>query len=224
MGTYSGLSAFTDAVTPHDEKYVKANWAKFDAGKTVRVRFMSELDPDSKNYDEQRGTALLALEHESPSDFTRRALCTRADEGRCWACEQHAIDRDAGWYVKRRAYFNILVDNGKDDPTIGVWKMTVGPRATNTKMLLAYAAEEGGISSNWWSVTRTGTGQDTTYSLIPKAQDVEPFDWSAYEANDLSKTAVRRIPYAEQEAYFTGGRSSGSTKPDSGSTTNDIWL
>lgn len=184
MGTFSGLDAFNDAVTPYEARGPKANWLKINDGKTVKLRFMSEIDPDSSSYDENRGVALLALEHEAPDDYTRRALCTRDEEGRCWACEQHSVDKDAGWYVKKRAYFNVLVDDGVEPAHVAVWKMTVGPRAANTKMLLAYAAEEGGISANWWSVTRTGTFKDTTYSLIPKSKDAEPFDWSAYEPVD----------------------------------------
>jgi hypothetical protein len=224
MGTYSGLSAFTDAVTPH-ERGPKANWLKIEDGKTTKIRFLSEIDPDSSLYDSERGIALLALEHESPDDYMRRALCTKDDEGRCWACEQHSKDRDAGWYVKRRAYFNVVKEGSSE---VFLWKMTVGPRAANTKMLLAYAGEEGGISGNWWSVTRTGTYKDTTYSLIPKAKDAEPFDWSEYTPNDLNKTAVRRIPYVDQEEFFTGERSyskaGAPAKSESASTTNDLWL
>jgi hypothetical protein len=38
---------------------------------------------------------------------------------------------------------------------------------------------------------------------MPLKQDVEPFDWSKYEAFNL-ENALKKVPYAEQEAFYLG--------------------
>ena len=55
-----------------------------------------------------------------------------------------------------------------------------------------------------WRIKRNGTKTDTSYTIIPLAKDEKPFDFESLELFDLEKTAVRHVPYAEQEAFYMG--------------------
>jgi hypothetical protein len=96
-------------------------------------------------------------------------------------------------------------------------------------LIQTYASTNGGITGNSWRVTRSGTGKDTNYILIPGLPDTEPYDWTGLEPYDLDEYAVRRIPYSDQEAHFAeeggfgsfGSTASASSEPASASS--DIW-
>ena len=45
---------------------------------------------------------------------------------------------------------------------------------------------------------------DTSYTIIPLAKDEAQFDSSSLELYKLEETAVRDLPYAEQDAFFAG--------------------
>jgi hypothetical protein len=62
----------------------------------------------------------------------------------------------------------------------------------------------GSISNLMWRIKRSGTKTDTSYTIIPLAKDEAPFDFSGLELFDLEKTAVRHVPYEEQEAFYLG--------------------
>ncbi len=62
----------------------------------------------------------------------------------------------------------------------------------------------GSITNLMWRVKRSGTKTDTSYTIIPLAKDETPFDSSALELFDLETTAVRDMPYTEQESFFAG--------------------
>ncbi len=53
-------------------------------------------------------------------------------------------------------------------------------------------------------IKRSGTNTDTSYTIIPLQKDEKPFDSSALELYKLEETAVRDLPYTEQEAFFAG--------------------
>jgi hypothetical protein len=55
-----------------------------------------------------------------------------------------------------------------------------------------------------WRIKRTGTKTDTSYTIIPLAKDEAPFDGSSLELYKLEETAVRDMPYTEQESFFAG--------------------
>ena len=62
----------------------------------------------------------------------------------------------------------------------------------------------GSITNLMWRIKRNGSKTDTSYTIIPLAKDETPFDFSTLELFDLEKTAVRHVPYAEQEAFYLG--------------------
>jgi len=72
-----------------------------------------------------------------------------------------------------------------------------------------------------WRIKRSGTKTDTSYTIIPLAKDETPFDSSSLELYDLETTAVRDLPYTEQEAFFAG--EGGQTEEASASSSSVDW-
>jgi hypothetical protein len=66
----------------------------------------------------------------------------------------------------------------------------------------------GSITNLMWRIKRTGTKTDTSYTIIPLAKDETPFDYATLELYDLETTAVRDLPYTDQEAFFAGENNS----------------
>ncbi len=221
MSIMKGLKAMEEAMS--GQRYsggesggTKVRWLKLDDGQSVKIRFVNELDEDSKSYDESRGLAIVVKEHTNPKDYKRKAVCTMDSEGRDWAEEMHRKDPKAGWGGRFRFYINVLVDNGVDDPYIAVFSQGVGKQsAFNT--IREYFLETGSISNLTWKLKRSGTGTDTNYVLLPTAPDAEPFDWSKYESPPL-ESAIRQIPYAEQESFYLG-----FDGPSGSSSSNIEW-
>ena len=193
----------------------KVRWLKLADGQSVKIRFIEELDEDSANYNADRGLALVVSEHTNPKDYKRKAVDTMDTEGRDWAEEMHRKDPKAGWRARLRFYCNVLVDDGIEAPYVAIWSMGVSKQsAFNT--IREYALETGSISNLTWKVKRNGQGTETSYTLIPGGPDKEPFDWAAVEPFPLEK-ALNKIPYAEQEAFYLGFDTPGTT------STNMDW-
>jgi hypothetical protein len=181
----------------------KGRWLKIEDGESVKVRFLQELDADSPNYNDKLGCGFIALEHTNPKDYRRKALDTMETEGRDWANEQHRKDPKAGWKARTRLYINVLVDDGKEEPYVAILSQGTSGK-TITPTLIEYAGEMGSITNLMWRIKRSGTKTDTSYTIIPLAKDEALFDSSVLELYDLETTAVRDLPYVEQEAFFAG--------------------
>jgi hypothetical protein len=193
----------------------KVRWLKLADGQAVKLRFIEELDDESANYNADRGLALVVKEHTNPKDYKRRALDTMETEGRDWAEEMHRKDPKAGWRGRLRFYCNVLVDDGIEEPYVAIWAMGISKQsAFNT--IREYALETGSISNLTWKLKRNGQGTETSYTLIPGGPDKEPFDWAKATPFPLEK-ALNKIPYAEQEAFYLGFDTPGS------SATNTDW-
>lgn len=206
MGIVTGLKNLNDVIDkPGHEgsEGSKATWVKIEDGESIKVRFLQELDPDSPTYNEKNGLGFIAIEHTNPADYRRKALCSMDDQGKCYGCEQHRKDYKAGWKGKPRLYINVLVDNGKDDPFVAVLSQGISGK-TITPTLNEYAKEMGSITNLMWRIKRTGLKTDTSYTIIPLQKDDSEFDSSSLELYDLMTTAVRDLPYVEQEAFFAG--------------------
>ena len=219
MGIVTGLKNLNDVIdrpAHESSEGSKATWVKIEDGESVKVRFLQELDPDSPTYNEKNGLGFIAIEHTNPSDYRRKALCSMDDQGKCYGCEQHRKDYKAGWKGKPRLYINVLVDNGKDDPTVAVLSQGISGK-TITPTLNEYAKEMGSITNLMWRIKRTGLKTDTSYTIIPLQKDESEFDSSGLELHDLLVTAVRDLPYVEQEAFFAGEvkKAEGSSATDS---------
>jgi hypothetical protein len=219
MSFIKGTKALTnvmDRVSTSGQDREKTRWFKINAGQTVKVRFLQEVDADSSRYSEKNGLVLAASEHTKPSDYRVKCVCTMADENKCYGCEQNVAEPRKGWNARTRLYANVLVDDGKETPYVAIISQGFSGKSI-TPMLLQAAENYGTISDRSYSITRMGSGTDTSYTLFPGAADEKAFDVEAYELFDLEKAAVRQVAYAEQEAFFNGGsedRESGTSSAD----------
>jgi len=199
----------------------KARWVKLEDTESVKIRFLQELDPDSTSYNEKHGLGFIAVEHTNPKDYRRKALCSMEDQGKCYGCEQHRKDYKAGWKGRSRLYINVLVDDGKEDPYVGILSQGSSGK-TVTPTLIEYAGEMGSITNLMWRIKRSGTKTDTSYTIIPLGKDETDFDSSSLELYKLEETAIRDMPYTEQEAFFNG--EGGQEHSDTATNSSLDWL
>jgi len=97
-----------------------------------------------------------------------------------------------------------LVDDGQEEPYVAIFSQGAGPKSA-TPEIINYAGETGSISNLNWKLKRTGTSTDTNYSIIPlPTADAAPIDFDKYELFELQKSAVRDVPYDEQENFYLG--------------------
>jgi hypothetical protein len=188
----------------YDGSGAKVRWLKLADGQSVKIRFVEELDEESASYSPDRGLALVVREHSNPKDYKRKALDTMETEGRDFAEEMYRKDPkgNAGWKAKLRFYCNVLVDDGLEDPYVAIWSMGVSKQSVfNT--IREYALDTGSISSLQWKLKRNGQGTETNYTLIPVSPDTEPFSWAGVSPFPL-ESALNKVPYAEQEAFYLG--------------------
>jgi len=195
-----GLNQVMDKPQSSGGDGTKARWVKLEDAESVKVRFLG----------------FIAVEHTNPKDYRRKALCTMEDQGKCYGCEQHRKDYKAGWKGRSRLYINVLIDDGKEDPYVGILSQGSSGK-TITPTLIEYAGEMGSITNLMWRIKRTGTKTDTSYTIIPLAKDETPFDGSSLELYQLEDTAVRDMPYTEQEAFFAGENNNGEESTSSSS-------
>jgi len=188
----------------YDENSPKVRWLKLADGQSVKIRFVEELDEESANYSADRGLALVVREHSNPKDYKRKALDTMDTEGRDFAEEMYRKDPkgNAGWKAKLRFYCNVLIDDGIEAPYVAIWSMGVSKQSV-FNALREYALDTGSISNLVWKLKRNGQGTETNYTLLPIAPDSEPFDWTGISPFPL-ESALRKVPYAEQEAFYLG--------------------
>jgi hypothetical protein len=221
MGIVKGLKDLNKALDKPQSSGdgTKAKWVKLEDGESIKIRFLQELDPDSPNYNEKLGLGFIAVEHTNPKDYRRKALCSIDDQGKCWGCEQHRKDYKAGWKGRSRLYINVLVDDGKEEPYVAILSQGSSGK-TITPTLIDYAGEMGSITNLMWRVKRTGTKTDTSYTAFPLGKDETPFDANGLELYNLEETAVRDLPYADQEAFFNG---EGGEAEASSTDSNAIW-
>ena len=216
MSVIKGLKNINALLDKPKSDTPKVRWLKLADGQSVKIRFIEELDEDSASYSQDRGLALVVKEHTNPKDYKRKAVDTMDTEGRDWAEEMHRKDPKAGWRARLRFYCNVLVDDGLEDPYVAIWSMGVSKQSSfNT--IREYALETGSISNLTWKLKRNGQGTETSYTLIPSIPDKAPFDWSKVEPYPL-EMALRKVPYAEQEAFYLGFDS-----PSVTSSTNADW-
>jgi len=216
MSVIKGLKNINALLDKPKSDTPKVRWLKLADGQAVKIRFIEELDEDSANYNADRGLALVVKEHVNPKDYKRKAVDTMDAEGRDWAEEMHRKDPKAGWRARLRFYCNVLVDDGIEPPYVAIWSMGVSKQSSfNT--IREYALETGSISNLTWKLKRNGQSTETSYTMIPSSPDKEPFAWEGIAPYPL-EMALRRVPYAEQEAFYLGFDS-----PSTTSSTNTDW-
>jgi hypothetical protein len=185
----------------------KVDYVGLKDGQSVKGRFLQELDPDSPNYDSERGLGFIASEVVDPLNFKRKCLDTLEDEGQSFGWEMHnklkgTDGYDGQWKPKKRLYINFLQIN--DDGTSEVKVLSQGISGKSiTPTLLEYAGDTGSITDKVFRIKRTGSELSTTsYALMLIGEDKEPFNYEGLELYDLEETVVRKVPYAEQPEFF----------------------
>jgi hypothetical protein len=206
MGIVTGLNAINKAIEQpnYTNDGPKGRWLKVNDGQSLKIRFLQEIDPDSSNYNNEAGLGIVAIEHQNPKDYKRKAVCTIDDEGQCYGCEEYRRDPKSGWKSKPRFYINVLVNDGKEEPYVAIMSQGIGAKSA-TAEISQYAAETASITNLDWKLKRTGTATDTNYSIIPlPTASATTIDLSKYELYDLKTVAVRTVPYADQENFYKG--------------------
>lgn len=194
------------------------NW-KFNKNKEDKnlayVRFIQEFDKDVDTFREDRGLPVMQVEHNAPGKegFKRRANCTM-DDNECYACERHAEDKataqvDAdgkkklkGWGQKSNFYIWGLVDyqDGNGVKPV-VLSRSFGSSFVEDLIEQVEEDENNRITDKMFKITKSGTGTETRWKVRP-AKGVELFDDTDVEVLPLEDAVLRKIPYAEQPAYY----------------------
>lgn len=190
------------------ESRPKVEWFSLKNGETKFIRFLQEFDTDHRNYDSKYGTALFLDEHVSPEDWSRKAVCTMEDEGRCFACEmdkevlkivdENGKDRWHPWGQKSNFYVYV-VDNKGD--------VKVLSRPTSNKLFDAICEE---IDENDNSITdvtfKISKGPNKSDSWELRKTSKEHFELPEIpELADLSAAVGFKVTYAEQRNFYIPG-------------------
>ena len=196
----AGINKKLEQNAPRDrEDRPKVTYFGVKDGQTVKGRFLQELDTESKGYNETAGVGFLAIQHQSPLDFKRNALCSE-DEGACYGCEQYR-GGVSEYKQKSKLYINFLVQSPDGTGEVVVLSQGNGPKSV-TPQLLEMAGEYGTITNRQWKIKRTGSGQtNTSYTLTPLDKDDFEYDVTQHEVYDLDKV-VYEVPYDDQERYY----------------------
>ncbi|AXH67267.1 DNA binding protein [Streptomyces phage Wofford] len=195
----------------------RVKYLRLGVDESVKVRFLQEMDTESRNYDPNRGVGMGAIEHQGIDDnFKYRANCTMDTDSRCWACEKYRAakkDSKEKQYVQKKMYYiNVLVDRGDgNEPEVYILS-----RSLNSSFvvdLMEEAEEEGSITEKTYKLTRRGAGTDSTYSIREAKNDTtfNSVDFDKLEIFDIEGQVLRKIPYEtdyenkifSQEQFYT---------------------
>lgn len=190
-------------------------WFKLEkSGDSKTVRFLQEIDSDSKNYRQDKGQVHVFAEHTDPDNFRKKMKCSLEDEGKCFGCEQHKANPKAGWRAKYRLYTAVLAKNDEGESEVQILSQTTTARSI-FNALVECAQDYGSITDRPIKIVRNGLGKDTTYMAMTKDRPEDPFDdFDKWDVPDIEKVATRTIPYEDQAAFFNDG----AISVDSGST------
>lgn len=150
------------------------------------IRFLQELAPDGAHYDEKRGCATLVEVWTDPDDYKNR-----------FVAEDRSHAYDLGWRSKRHLLANVAVKNSNGSWEVAIYDQKITPAHT-AKDLVEMASEFGTICDRNYRISRTGSGTETSYSLIPLNPGEPEFtDDEIGELYDLSEN-YRVLSYEEQ--------------------------
>jgi hypothetical protein len=203
----------------------KVPWFKIKDKESARIKFLQEFDPDSEGYDEKFGLCGVLLEHSSPADFKRKALCTMEDDGECVGCEQYAKGENA-WRAKMRFYANVLVIPDRGDPEVQILSSGIG-KGSVYPALLSFFNENGPITPHTFRITRSGADfNNTSYTLTAQFKPTE-VDLSNVEVYDIYEEVGLHIPYERQRNFYLidQAEEAAATEEPGGSAFNeDEWV
>lgn len=179
----------------------KANWFKIGHNEKKYVQFLQELSEDAERYNPKFGTFYGAVEHQAPGKdgFKARALDTRESEGRDWAQEQHEKNPKLGWHPRENFYINVATYNDDGEIEAQILSRNIHNQFVVDLIELYEESEGVGITGQTFEIHRRGTGPQTMWRIKPVDHEM---DVSKVQIWDLEQTAVRHVPYEQQEEYY----------------------
>jgi hypothetical protein len=159
------------------------------SGQKRRIRFVQELDPEAKGYNEDYGLGIVVSEYQHPKLFWLLVEDTFDEEGECWAAEQ-------GWASKLNLYVNVVdVDSGE------VFYLARSVLGGLGKDIIESAAERNSVTDALWSIKKEGQGMNTKYTLTLVDITSDPVDVDTEKLIDFRKSVLNNIPSDEQAAF-----------------------
>lgn len=236
-GILEGLSGIRDYYAEQERRKEereanRSTWVKLKDKESANIVFLQELDKSAPGYSEDRGLGIIAMEHVSPDDFRKKALCTAAD-GACFGCEMNKAGWDSNqgkdkdddtrykgaWKARHRLYINVLVLKAGEEPYVAILSQGKNDKAI-TDDLIDYAVDDGTITSQVFKLTRRGDAWNNTSYSMKAVPSAELPDTSEYEVYDLHKV-VREVPYEEQPAFFGVDTAETKVEPEKSSSSDD---
>lgn len=206
----TGLDALLKIAKESQERntgdFAEINWFKIEkSGDSKTVRFLQEIDGDSKNFRKDKGQVHVFAEHSDPDNFRKKMKCSMEDEGKCFGCEQHRANPKAGWRAKYKLYTAVLVKNDDGDSEVQIISQTTTSRSI-FNALVECAQDYGSITDRPIKIVRNGLGKDTSYMAMTKDRPDEAYDdFDKWEVPDIEKVCTRTIPYEDQASFFNDG-------------------
>jgi len=175
----------------------KVDYFSLTNNNPARIRFLQELDTESKNYDPARGSAYFSVEHTSPHNFKQRAECTYETEGRCFACEMATEEPDKGWWQKTNMYIQVF--DAKDESVKVLSRPALG---TFLESLYGWAEDEndGSIVGPTFKITK-GANKKDPWVVMPTNRELEVPEASLAQMVDLSKIGFK-VEYDKQKKFY----------------------
>lgn len=192
-----------------EQERPKATYFSLPKSTEVKVRFLQELDPDSANFESEKGSALYLVEHVSPHDFRRKAECTYETEGRCLPCELNKtqptimIDNkqvNRPWAQRSNMYIYVVTEE-LDEKGFNLVKVLQRPAPGNFfNQLLNFRDDEGdgSITDHAFKISK-GANQNDGWNL---SVALKSFDYRVSELVDMETLVGRKIPYNEQASFY----------------------
>lgn len=221
----------------------KVEYLKLGTGKSVRVRFLQELDNEASGYNGSYGKSPKVLPGADPDDVLThydiglaliaeergthrdnmmpygRVLDTMKSEGRDYAAEMFKRNpHEEGWKLKTNLYITALVDDGSS-----VKKMVIS-RSVYSELvdeLVDLASDNETLTDRIYEISK-GRKQSSGWRIV-EAKDQSPITFDDETPFDLARQAVYHVEYDRQKAwheknYIPSPRPDGDeSKEDSGS-------
>src|SRR5687768_6918790 len=128
------------------------------------------------------------VEHSSPDSWYKTALCTYADDGMCYACEQ----KKRPWNAKNRVYIPVIHQG-----QVKVFATGMGKNSAIHSLQKAFA-ELGSIKGHDFVISRNGAGKRSKYT----AYHVDKEEPLVYNGRVNMGALLKAIAYNEQPEYY----------------------
>lgn len=193
MGVLTNLASIRKAVEERPKGFDNVRdrelTSAMKSGEKRKIRFLQELDPDSKGFNPDYGSALVVSELEHPKHFWLLLVDTTDEEGECWAA-------DKGWKSKLNLYINV-----QDVETGDVFYIARSILGGLGADILESASERGRLTDALWTIKKTGEGLTTRYSLTMVDISDDPIEVDPSELIDFRESVLNEVESDKQAAF-----------------------